>query len=127
MVDTCVVIDVLEADPVFGLKSAGLLQRHAGEGLAVSPISMVELAPAFSEDLRDQRRFLDMAGISCGEHWTHADTESAYLGWDLYVCARRARKSVRRPVADILSGRSPAIDADCSRGTARISQGGSRE
>jgi hypothetical protein len=104
IVDTCVVIDILEADPAFGLKSAKLLQKHAGEGLAVSPISMVELAPAFSGDLREQRRFLEMAGISCSENWTHADTESAYRGWDLYVRARRARKSVRRPVADILIG-----------------------
>ncbi len=104
IVDTCVVIDILEADPSFGLKSAKLLQKHAGEGLAVSPISMVELAPAFSGDLGEQRRFLEMAGISWSENWTHADMESAYLAWDLYVRERRARKSIRRPVADILIG-----------------------
>jgi len=104
IVDTCVLIDILEADPAFGVKSASLLQKHAGEGLAVSPISMVELALAFAGDLREQRRFLELAGISYSESWTLADTESAYVAWDLYVSARRARKSARRPVADILIG-----------------------
>lgn len=32
VVDTCVVVDVLEADPVFGLRSAQLLQRLLPEG-----------------------------------------------------------------------------------------------
>jgi hypothetical protein len=47
VVDTCVVIDVLENDPDFGLRSARLLEERLAEGLAICPVTHVELAPAF--------------------------------------------------------------------------------
>jgi len=50
-VDTCVVIDVLEGDPKFGLSSTRLMDKLVGEGLAVCPVSFIELAPAFLGDL----------------------------------------------------------------------------
>jgi hypothetical protein len=52
VMDTCVVIDVLEGDPEFGRPSARLLDKMAGEGLALCPVSYVELAPAFLGDGR---------------------------------------------------------------------------
>jgi hypothetical protein len=61
IVDTCVVLDVLENDPDFGMPSAMLLEARLGDGLAVSPVTMIELAPAFAGDLRAQKRFLDLA------------------------------------------------------------------
>ena len=51
VVDTCVVLDVLEDDPQFGRASARLLERLLREGLAISPVTMVELAAAFGGDL----------------------------------------------------------------------------
>lgn len=47
VVDTCVVLDVLEDDPQFGRASAKLLENLLRDGLAVSPVTMVELAAAF--------------------------------------------------------------------------------
>ena len=104
IVDTCVVIDVLENDPDFGLRSARLLQKHLAAGLAISPITHIELAPAFGGDLVEQKRFLDQAGISYGGAWTIADTEAAHQAWHHHVAGRRAGTLPKRPIADILIG-----------------------
>jgi predicted nucleic acid-binding protein len=104
VVDTCVVLDVFEHDPEFGLKSAKLLERLLGDGLAVSPVTMVELSAAFEGDLTEQKRFLDQAGISHTEPWTPADTEAGYGAWNAYVQSRRQDRISKRPVADILIG-----------------------
>jgi predicted nucleic acid-binding protein len=104
VVDTCVVLDVLEDDPQFGLSSARVLERLLSDGLCVSPVTMVELSAAFSGDLMEQKQFLNSAGISYSEPWTTLDTESSHIAWNNYVQARRARKTVKRPVADLLIG-----------------------
>ena len=88
VVDTCVIIDVLEDDPDFGLRSARLLQKHLAEGLLISPVTHIELAPAFSGDLTEQKRFLDQAGIAFGGGWTVADERRL---------VRRAASCLRRP------------------------------
>ena len=104
IVDTCVILDVFEDDPQFGRASAKLLQKLLSDGLAISPVSMVELAAAFGGDLAEQKHFLDQAGISYHEKWTAADTEAAHATWNRYVQARRADKVPKRPVADLLIG-----------------------
>lgn len=104
VVDTCVVLDVFENDPKFGRSSANLLQKLLSQSLAISPVTMVELSAAFGGDLAEQKRFLDLAGISYAEAWTSADTESAHAAWAKYVAAKRSGRSARRPVADILIG-----------------------
>lgn len=104
IVDTCIVIDVLENDPEFGLASAKLLQRLLPQALAISPVSMVELSAAFGGNLQAQKEFLDRVGISHSEAWTAADTENAHAAWNAYVRSRRDGVSPRRPIADILLG-----------------------
>jgi predicted nucleic acid-binding protein len=104
VVDTCIVLDVLENDPAFGRPSAKLLQKLLPQGLTISPVTMVELSAAFSGDLAEQKRFLDQAGISYEEPWTAADTELACAAWNAYVVAKRQARATRRPVADILIG-----------------------
>jgi predicted nucleic acid-binding protein len=104
VVDTCVVLDVFEHDPQFGLVSARLLEKLLVDGLAVSPVTFVELSAAFDGDLAEQKRFLEQAGISHTEAWTLADTEAAHHAWNAYVQSRRAGKIPKRPVADILIG-----------------------
>jgi predicted nucleic acid-binding protein len=104
VVDTCVVLDVLENDPEFGLASAQLLQRLLPHGLTVSPVTMVELSAAFEGNLLEQKRFLDQAGIGYGEGWTAADTDIAHSAWNIYVRSKRAGHTPRRPIADILIG-----------------------
>ncbi|HMS17537.1 MAG TPA: type II toxin-antitoxin system VapC family toxin [Planctomycetota bacterium] len=104
VVDTCVVLDVFENDPRFGLSSARFLERLLPDGLVVSPVTMVELSAAFGGDLVEQMRFLDHAGIAYSEPWTSADMEASHRAWHAYVRARRAEKVARRPVADLLIG-----------------------
>ena len=104
VVDTCVVLDVLEHDPAFGRPSARLLHQLLPQGLVISPVTMVELSAAFSGDLAEQKRFLDQAGIAYGEVWTAADTEQACTAWNSYVVAKRQAKAVKRPLADLLIG-----------------------
>ncbi|WP_051434249.1 hypothetical protein [Desulfonatronum lacustre] len=59
VVDTCVLIDVLDEDARYGKASAVTLQGMLSQGLVVSPISFIELSPAFMGDLHAQRLFLD--------------------------------------------------------------------
>lgn len=102
--DTCIVLDVFEDDPAFGRPSARLLQKLLPQGLAISPVTMVELSAAFAGDLVEQKRFLDQAGISYAEPWTAADTELACAAWNAYVVAKRQARAAKRPIADILIG-----------------------
>lgn len=104
IVDTCVVLDLFEHDPAFGRPSAELLHRLLPHGLAVSPVTMVELSAAFGGDLAEQKHFLDLAGISYVESWTATDTEHAHTAWHTYVVAQRLGKAAKKPVADILIG-----------------------
>ncbi len=47
VVDTRLILDVLPDDTDFGLSAAELIDRMQPEGLAISPVTYVELAPAF--------------------------------------------------------------------------------
>jgi hypothetical protein len=104
VVDTCLVIDVLDDDPEFGRASALLLDSKAADGLVLCPVSFVELAPAFLGDLARQREFLDQVGIQASPTWEWDDTQAAHKAWARYVALRRAGKSTRRPIADVLIG-----------------------
>ena len=63
VVDTCVILDVLERDPSFGLASAEILDRYVNEGLIISPVTYIELAPAFLGDEMREREFLFEIGF----------------------------------------------------------------
>jgi len=104
VVDTCVVLDVLENDPAFGRGSAELLEKHLPDGLEISPVTQVELAPAFDGDLEEQKRFLGLAGIRFRSHWTVDDTEAAHSAWQRHIQGRRTGNLPKRPLADILIG-----------------------
>jgi predicted nucleic acid-binding protein len=104
VVDTCVILDVFEDDPEFGLSSAKLLQRLLPEGLTIAPVTFVELSAAFDGDAAAQKSFLEGMGISLAESWTAADTEAAHKAWNTFIKAKRIEKIPKRPVADILIG-----------------------
>ena len=104
VVDTCVLIDVAEADPSFGVPSAKLLDTKRPDGLTLCPVTYIELAPVFNRDAIAQNEFLFHLGVSWPTTWTQADTEEGHRAWHRYVTARRAVKIVKRPVADILIG-----------------------
>ena len=104
VVDTCLLIDVAEADPIFGVASAKLLDSKRVEGLTLCPVTYVELAPVFSGDQTAQNEFLFNLGVTWPEAWNQTDTEEAHRAWHRYVSARRATKIPKRPLADILIG-----------------------
>ncbi len=49
VVDTCLVIDVLDDDPDYGRASALLLDSKASDGLVLCPVSYVVRARAFAD------------------------------------------------------------------------------
>ena len=63
VVDTCLVLDVLEDDRTYGESSARLLDERYPEGLILCPVSYIELGPAFGGDVRRQEAFLDGLGV----------------------------------------------------------------
>jgi predicted nucleic acid-binding protein len=104
VVDTCLLIDVAEADPAFGVASARLLVSKRVDGLTICPVTYVELAPVFNGDQTAQNEFLFDLSVTWPETWTQADTEEAHRAWHRCISARRAFKAPKRPIADILIG-----------------------
>lgn len=104
VVDTCVLIDVLEADPKFGLKSAAMLEMCLTEGLVVCPVTYAELAPAFGGSVSLQDEFLGAVGARSHEPWTWQDTLTTHDAWGRFTRTRRERNLPRRPIANILIG-----------------------
>jgi predicted nucleic acid-binding protein len=104
VVDTCLLIDVAEADPTFGVASAQLLDSKRTDGLTICLATYVELAPVFNGDQTAQNEFLFNLGVTWLEAWTQADTEQAHRAWNRYVTTRRTAKVSKRPLADILIG-----------------------
>ncbi len=101
VVDTSVLLDVRMNDAAFGLSSAQCLAAHLSDGLVISPVTYVELAPAFDGNAALQEQFLERNGVEWLEPWTHADTEGAHRLWASHVKAKRAGHGSRRPVADV--------------------------
>jgi predicted nucleic acid-binding protein len=104
VVDTCVLIDIADDDPQFGAASAECLARRLDSGLVISPITYVELAPAFDGSARLLDEFLAGIGVDETAGWTNQDRDAAFAAWARHVSDRRARRSPRRPVADVLIG-----------------------
>lgn len=104
VIDTCLLIDIADADPSFAAASATLLDAKRPEGLVISPITYVELAPVFEGDYLRQELFLFHLQVSWAEAWTHAETLATHAAWHRYVQSRRLRRIAKRPIADILIG-----------------------
>jgi predicted nucleic acid-binding protein len=104
VVDTCMLIDVLDDDPRFGRSSALTLDSYAGDGLVACPLTYAEMAPAFQGDVAIQDEFLHGVGVDFRQDWTWADTRRAHQAWHRLVERRRSRSLPRRPLADILIG-----------------------
>lgn len=104
VVDTCVLLDVLEDDPAFGAASAELLEKLLADGLEVCPVTFAELASAFAGDRGLQEEFLAGVGVSLPPVWQEDDTLAAHQGWARHVCRKRRGGVPRRPLADVLIG-----------------------
>ena len=104
VVDTCVILDILEPDPVFGAASAEALEDHAEDGLIISPLTYVELAPAFLGDEARERSFLFEIGIDLPPSFSEKDLSLAHTAWNDHIQRKRSGKAARRPVADVMIG-----------------------
>jgi len=104
VVDTCVLIDITEDDPEFGERSAECLAQRLNEGLTVSPVTYVELAPVFDGSRRLLDEFLAGLGIDGSAIFDMTDRHAAFSAWGRHISERRARKAGKRPVADVLIG-----------------------
>lgn len=104
VIDTCLLIDIADADPRFSSVSSRLIANRQPQGLIISPVSYVELAPAFGGMIEAQNHFLEKLGVDWTEGWTWRDTQNAFHAWSDHVESRRVRQLTRRPVADVLIG-----------------------
>jgi predicted nucleic acid-binding protein len=101
VVDTCVLLDIRMNDANFGITSAKCLASHLPDGLNISPVTYVELAPAFKGDALLQNAFLEQNGVEWLTSWTRADTEIAHGLWAAHVQEKRTGQGGRRPIADM--------------------------
>ena len=104
VVDTCVILDVLEQDPTFGLASAEVLEKYAEGGLIISPLTYVELSPAFLGDETRERDFLFEIGIDLPPGFSEDDLSLAHTAWNDHIQRKRSGKAARRPVAEVMIG-----------------------
>jgi predicted nucleic acid-binding protein len=104
VVDTCILIDVLEDDPRFAAASADLLERLQPDGLEICPVTYAELAPAFDGLREVQDEFLHGVGVTLPADWSWIDTLAAHAAWNRFIQHRRRHHLPRRPLADVLIG-----------------------
>ena len=91
VIDTCVIIDILDDDPEYGVASAKLLRDKLRDGLLLCPVTYVELAPAFDGSAALQDTFLAGLGTDWRQPWAWQDTKAAHTAWNRHVAGRRAR------------------------------------
>jgi predicted nucleic acid-binding protein len=104
VVDTCILIDVADDDPDYAEASTRCLAEHLADGMVLSPISYVELAPVFDGSTQLLDEFLAGVGVDATESFNAADRVTAFRAWARHVTSKRAGQSRRRPVADALIG-----------------------
>lgn len=105
VVDTCVLLDVLDGIAPFDIESADVLDSLSASGtLTIAPVSYVELAPAFLGNREMQDLFLRKIGVEfdfCGDE---AAVVTAYKAWNDHVLRKRAGSAKKRPIADVMIG-----------------------
>ena len=104
LVDTCVLIDIADDDPIFAERSAQCLVTHLPKGLLLSPVSFVELAPVFDGSVPLLDEFLAGVGVVVADEFGAVERLAAFKGWAHHITNKRAGNVRRRPVADALIG-----------------------
>lgn len=104
VVDTCILIDIADDDPQFGRRSAQCLATYLPDGLVISAISYVELAPVFDGSPRILETFLSGLGVEYDQGFGMVERSTAFSAWARYISSKRAGQASRRPVADALIG-----------------------
>ena len=104
VVDTCVILDILDCHPLFAEVSSRALQENLDEILEIAPASYVELAPAFNGDAREQDAFLDALWIRRDFGLDLNGVLAAHGWWYEHILRKRKGEAPKRPLADVLIG-----------------------
>ena len=104
VVDTCIVIDLVERDSEFSVTSAAALESKLDDSFVIAPVTYVELAPVFDGDCERQNAFLRKAWIDFDFAGNGEAVLAAHRAWYNHVIRKRAGKERRRPVADVFIG-----------------------
>ena len=104
VVDSCIALDVALGDPIYGTGSANLLEKKLRDGLIISPITYIELAPQFNGNLALLNEFCRLTGFDANEAWNKDDTLLAAQAFNRYIQLKQSKSVAKRPVADILIG-----------------------
>ena len=105
VVDTCVLLDILdEVEPFAGMSADALDMKSAEGALFIAPITYVELAPAFDGDEKLQDLFLSRLGIDCPFAGDRNAVLAAYKAWYSHILRKRAGEVKKRPIADVMIG-----------------------
>ena len=104
VIDTCVLIDILKADPVFSKVSSLALQSKMNDELKIAPITYVELAPAFAGNVVAQDGFLNALWIQCDFGGNKSAVLAAHKSWHEHILRKRSGVVARRPIADVMIG-----------------------
>ncbi len=104
VVDTCIVIDLVESDGEFSAASAAALASKLDDSFVIAPITYVELAPVFDGDIERQNAFLRKAWIDFDFAGNVDAVLAAHRAWYDHVMRKRAGQVTKRPIADVLIG-----------------------
>lgn len=104
IVDTCIILDILDGHPEFAEMSSSALQSKLDDVLAIAPITYVELSPAFNGDVAAQNAFLDGLWINFDFRGEKEAVLFAHKAWHEHVMRKRSGNVKKRPIADVLIG-----------------------
>ena len=105
VVDTCILLDIMDEMPPFAELAAEALDEKAEEGLlAIAPITYVELAPAFNGDRTMQDLFLRNVGVSIDFGGDEEAVFAAHKAWYEHIMRKRVGTEKKRPIADVMIG-----------------------
>ena len=105
VVDTCILLDVMDGIPPFAELAAEALDEKANDGqLTIAPITYVELAPTFNGDRVMQDIFLRNVGVNIDFGGDEAAVFTAHKAWYEHIARKRSGTEKKRPIADIMIG-----------------------
>ena len=104
VVDTCVVIDLVERDSEFGAVSAAALASKIDDSFVIAPITYVELGPVFDGDRERQDAFLKESWIDFDFAGNKDAVLAAHKAWYEHVLRKRKGEVTKRPIADVMIG-----------------------
>ena len=104
VIDTCVVIDLVERDSEFGAVSAAALASKIDDSFVIAPITYVELGPVFDGDRERQDAFLKESWIGFDFAGNKDAILAAHKAWYEHVLRKRKGEVTKRPIADVMIG-----------------------